>query len=513
MGGLVAVMLPFRSHVDIAIVALVLVVPVVAGVVLGGFRAGVLAVVAGFLAYDVLFIPPYGTLTVGRAENWAPLGVYAIVMLLVSRVVDRLWQAEALSRQGQRDTARLLELSELLVSDRPLEQLTGIVVTEVKEAFGLRAVVLLLPEESPEGPDSPMGVVAEAGRPLAPAELALVTPAGGVTSSLRPAALRPAGPAGKAGPDEIESVVLSVGDRPAGILGVVGPGLPHHRRELLGAFANHVALAIERTRLRDQAVRVGVLEQVDRQRRSLLGAVSHDLRTPLATIKAAATALLDSSLELEPPEQSELAALIETQSDRLERVVANLLDLSRIEAGAIALELETVSVEALLAAALEGVGPAAAGIRLEVAPGTPPVEIDRVLTVEALVNLIENALRYSPAGLPVTLAAFPKEGASGVVRVTVGDLGPGIPAAERERVFGLFETSREPSEPVSGGTGLGLAIAKAFLTAEGAAISIDSSPAPGTRMLVDLRAAVPPSPPEARPPAPGRAAALAPGRR
>ena len=490
LGLLVGVMLPFRSELAISIVALVLVVPVVAAVVLGGFRAGLIAIVLGFLVYDLLFIPPYGTLSVGPAENWAPLGVYAIVMLLVSRVVDQLGRAEVLSRQGQRDAARLLELSELLVSDRTLNQLAGIVVSEVKETFGLSGVALLLPDPVSEGGGGPTHVVAHAGRELTPAELALVTPAGGVTSSLRPSVPAVPGRPGQLGGEQIESVVLSVGDRPAGILAVVGPRLARQRRELLGAFANHVALAVERTRLRDQAVRVRILEEVDRQRRSLLGAVSHDLRTPLATIKAAASALLDSSLELDPADRSDLTSLIETQSDRLERVVANLLDLNRIEAGALALEPESVSTERLFAAVLERIGPGAAGVRVEVAPGTPAVEVDRVLTVEALVNLVENALRYSPAGAMVTLAARARPDAAGVVGVSVSDLGPGIPLSERERVFGLFETLHDPARPSSGGIGLGLAIAKAFLTAEGASISIDSSPGPGTRMLVELKAAV-----------------------
>ncbi len=145
----VGAMLPLRSHLDIAIVALILVIPVVIGAAVGGFLAGLLAVAVGFVAYDYFFIPPYGTLTVGQTEDWAALAVYVVVMTLVSRVVDRLWQAEAASRDSQRDTARLFELSELLVGDRPSADLFGIIVNSVKEAFDLTRSCCSSPHKRP----------------------------------------------------------------------------------------------------------------------------------------------------------------------------------------------------------------------------------------------------------------------------------------------------------------------------------------------------------------------------
>ncbi len=485
MAILVGIMLPVRAHLEIAIVALVLVVPVVVAVVTGGFTSGVLAVALGFLAYDLLFIPPYGTLSVGRAENWAPLGVYVTVMLLTSRVVDRLWRAEAASRESERDTARLFVLSELLVADRPLEELTAIVVRDVREAFGLSAVALLMPEPPGEADSRPVKVVAHSGRGLEEEELSLILPAaGGSPSRLRAVARR--GPAG--GGDRLETVVLTVGDRPVGLLAIAGPPLGRRRRELLATFANHIALAIERTMLRERAVRVSVLEEVDRQRRTLLGAVSHDLRTPLATIKASATALLDSSLTLGPDERAELTSLIESQSDRLERVVANLLDLSRIQAGALVAELEPLTVGELLAGTLEALGPVASTVALRIAEAaSSTVSVDRVLVVEALVNVLENAVRYSPPGAEVVVSAAPAPSGQ-AVRIAVADEGPGIRPEDRSRVFRLFEQGHGPGARPSGGTGLGLSIARAFLEAQGASISIDETAGTGTRILVDLAA-------------------------
>lgn len=486
MAVLVGVMLPLRSHLDIAVVALVLVVPVVVGVVVGGASSGVLAVALGFLAYDLLFIPPYGTLAVGRAENWAPLGVYAVVMLLTSRVVDRLWRAEASSRESETDTARLFGLSELLVADRPLEELVAIVVRDVRDAFGLSAVTLLMPEGGAGDPGGTVQVVAQSGRTLGPDELELLLPTAGSPSRLRTTSRRQ--PTGEG--ESLESVVLTVGDRPVGLLAIAGPPLGRRRRELLAAFANHIALAIERTTLREQAVRVGILEEVDRQRRTLLGAVSHDLRTPLATIKASATTLLDPSLDLGREERAELVALVESQSDRLERVVANLLDLSRIQAGALVAELELLTVGELLAGALEALGPAAGSVALALGSlAGRALSIDRVLAIEALVNVLENAVRYSPPEAEVTVSA--ELAREGRVRIVVADEGPGIRPEDRARVFDLFQQGGGSALRRSGGTGLGLSIARSFLEAQGGSISVDETAAVGTRIVVELPAAAP----------------------
>ncbi|MHB8595145.1 MAG: DUF4118 domain-containing protein, partial [Acidimicrobiales bacterium] len=145
MAVLVGGLLPLRGHLSVATIALVLVVPVVTGVVAGGFGAGVVAVVAGFLVYDILFIPPYGTLTVGRSQNWVALGVYAVVMLLVARVVAELDSARTEAYRREEHIRRLFEMSELLVHDKGLPELLELVVNTVRDAFGLTSVALLLP--------------------------------------------------------------------------------------------------------------------------------------------------------------------------------------------------------------------------------------------------------------------------------------------------------------------------------------------------------------------------------
>ncbi len=165
MAALAAAMLPLRSHLSIATTGLVLVVPVVTGVVVGGFKAGVFGVVAGFLVYDLVFIPPYYTLSVGASENWVALGVYVAVMLLVASVVARLETARAEAHQHERAIRRLFELTDLLIEDRPLPEILELIVSTVHEAFALRSVALVLPVEAR------LEVVASAGAPLSDAEL------------------------------------------------------------------------------------------------------------------------------------------------------------------------------------------------------------------------------------------------------------------------------------------------------------------------------------------------------
>ena len=203
-------MLPLRSHLSVATAALVLVVPVVAGVVVGGLGAGVASVAAGFLVYDFVFIPPYYTLTVGAAQNWVALGVYVVVMLLVAQVVAHLESARREAQQRAAETQRLFELSELLVKDRSVEDLLETIVTAVRTVFDVPGVALLLPV------DGRLAIAASAGETIAPEELHQLDPESGIpvsvgTSGLiqdrapdrRPVRLRPPGrhtrPPGPAG--------------------------------------------------------------------------------------------------------------------------------------------------------------------------------------------------------------------------------------------------------------------------------------------------------------------------
>lgn len=466
-------MFALRTHLSVATVALVLVIPVVIGVVVGGPGGGATAVVAGFLVYDLVFIPPYYTLSVGSSENWVALVVYVIIVVFVARVVTLLDRARTESRRRQADAQRLFELSELILAERPLSDLLTAIVSMVRDAFSLEAAVLLLP--SGERRDGPLELAAAAGRELTAEELRRVVPEPGSLTRIREQPDEPSG----------NVVVLSVGDRPVGLLGLVGPPLREHQLELLGTLANHIALTLDRAQLREQAVRMGVLEQVDRLRQAMMGAVSHDLRTPLATIKTSVSALLEPDVSIGTADRAELLGLVEAQTDRLTRLVANLLDLTRIETGALALRRDAVDVGDLVRDAIESLGPAVdrARVRVEMARNLPIVELDQVLISQVIVNLLENGLRYSPDGAMVVVSAGVRAGA---VEISVADEGPGIAPADRTAVFELFRRAGPEAGPPTGGSGVGLAIAKAFVEAHGGRIWVRSSESGGARVSFEV---------------------------
>jgi two-component system sensor histidine kinase KdpD len=277
------------------------------------------------------------------------------------------------------------------------------------------------------------------------------------------------------------SVALVVNDGPVGMLVLQDAHLVGRERDLLGTFANQAALAVDRARLREQAMRARLLEEVDRWRSALMGAVSHDLRTPLASIKTAVSSLRERDVALSPDDRAELLELIELQSDRLARLVTNLLDMTRIEAGALELRPSTIAFDELVSEALESLGDIVASDRVAVESqeNLPLLHIDHVLISQVLANVVENAERLSPARSAIQIVARVAPGSNAThVEISVKDAGPGIAASDRERVFEAF------SQNGGGGhAGLGLTIAKAFVEAHGGRIWIDPDLLSGARVV------------------------------
>jgi two-component system sensor histidine kinase KdpD len=455
-------MVPLRSQINVATPALVLVVPVVGGVTVGGFAAGLVATAASFFVYDFVFLPPYFTLYVNRAEDWVALGVYAVVMVLVARVVAAANLAKAESEQRAAEIRRLFDLSEMLVRELPAPKLLDTIVSSVKSGFNLDGVALLLP-----GADGELEVVASAGEALSEPDTQRLLAGAGDPVHLQPVT---------AEPGNFQTVALVATGQAIGLLAVRGLGGSKAEQELLRAFANHLALALERARLREEAVRARLLEEIDTLRRALVGAVSHDLRTPLATIKLSASALVDSGTSLSPEDIKELAELVDAQADRLDRLVSNLLDMTRIQSGALELRRQPAALGDLVDEALLVLGRSGRSAQVDwMAPDDLPlVDVDHVLVRQVLANLLDNALRHSPPRGAVTVSALPE--ADGKVEVRVTDSGPGVPAGERERIFQVFNR-RE----AGGRGGLGLAIVQAFLEAHGERIWVEDSPGEGHR--------------------------------
>jgi two-component system sensor histidine kinase KdpD len=446
---------------------------VVVGVVCGGFTAGVLSVAAGFLVYDFFFIPPYLTLWVGAAENWAALGVYVLVMLPVAHVVARLDAARARARRQGREIRELFELSHLLVEDKPLDVLLSVIVTTLADVFGSRQVALLLPRAER------LEIVASAGEPLSEAQLRRVLPASGRPATFETTPFEQHG---------LLVLALAAAGRPVGLLALSSESAAHLEREPLLLFANHIALAVERAQLREQALQTRLTEEVARLARTLVAAVSHDLRAPLASIKASSSTLSDAGFDLGQEATESLVRLIDVQADRLADLVQNLLDMSRIQAGVLQPRRTVASLAQLVHTVVSDLTPANRGheILVEVPQDLPPVDVDLVLVARVLTNLLENAIRHSPKRAPITIsAAFT---ADDYIEVSVSDQGPGVSVDQRSEVFELFARRHDDA-----GAGLGLTIAKTFIQAHGGRIWVDEAARGGARFSFTLpvAAAVP----------------------
>jgi two-component system sensor histidine kinase KdpD len=458
-------MLPLRSHISVSTAALVLVIPVVFGSVIGGIRAGIVGVVAGFLVYDYGFIPPYKTLDVGTPQNWAALAVYVIVMLLVASVVASLDSSRIEAQRGGEAAHHLSELSEHLVGDHPVDDLLDTIVSAVHAVFEIPGVSLLVLDEGV------LKVVASAGDPLSDEELARLGPHSGQPVSV--------------GTDtessgELRTIALSASGRAVGILALRGLPTSKNDRAVLTTFANDAALALERAQLREQALRTKLLEEVDRFRQSLMGAVSHDLRTPLATIKVASSTLSNRSVSLSADQLGELYNLIEVESDRLTRLVSNLLDITRIEAGVFTVHATPSSVQGLVREAVNAMEPTLGTHRVDsiVPTALPAVNVDPLLIGQVLINLLDNANRHSPADGVITVEARREDDH---VILSVADQGPGIAPHQRQAAFERFAQLDK-----GGRAGLGLTIAKTFVEAHGEEIWYEDAPNQGARFVFSL---------------------------
>jgi two-component system sensor histidine kinase KdpD len=466
MAVLSAVMLPLRPYLTIATTALVLVVPVVIGVVIGGFVAGVVSVVAGFLVYDFFFIPPYLTLLVGASRNWVPLGVYVLVMLPVAKVVSGMNAARASERHKSRQLRELFQLSDLLVEDKPLDELLSNVVGALTEVFGSHQVAIFLPD----GPD--LEVAAFAGEPLTDEQIRHVLPEPGTLTRLGTQSTERG---------DLLVLALTAAGRPVGLLALSADATLRHEREPLLLFANHIALAVERATLREQALRTALTEEVARLATTLVAAVAHDLRSPLAAIKASSSTLSDPEIELDVQAQQSFAHLIDLQVDRLSALVQNLLDMSRIQAGVLEPRRSVTSVTGLVTTVVADLGTATRGHKVDVviAESLPPVDVDIVLISRVLTNLLENAVRHSPDDAVVTVHA--RQGGSQAIELSVEDHGPGVSPDRRERIFGFY-----PRRADETGAGLGLAIAKTFVEAHGQRVWVENGPDGGARFCFTL---------------------------
>jgi two-component system sensor histidine kinase KdpD len=490
-----AIMLVVRDSLGVLNVALVyLLICFILALVSGSGPSAVAAVVS-FLAFDFFFIPPFHRFTIAQADHILALFVYLGVAVITGQLVARVRKRTMEAVRDQRRTTLLYELNAALIGDVTLDAILGTIVARLVHVYGAKSCRILLPDDGEAlrvraSYPTPVAISDEMDR----SELAMATwtmahraPAGlgtdrrrivlphGTTTARRQPLVRRA-------PDTLY-LPIATRDRVVGILEVKGrPGGGRFNVEdqhLLASFANQAALALERARLADEAARAAALAQSDELKSALLAAVSHDLRTPLATIKAAATSLLDRSVAWDENARTEFLQAIDEETDRLTLMVSNLLDLSRIEGGVIRPEKEWYDIAELIADVETRLGPRAAQhghlVTANVEAHLPLACFDYVEIAQVLINLGENAVKYTPPGTTISLAARRVPGA---IELAVSDTGPGIPPTIQKRLFEKFyradSTSRVP------GTGIGLAISKGLVEAHGGRIWVESEMGKGT---------------------------------
>jgi two-component system sensor histidine kinase KdpD len=471
-----APLLAFRGEVSKTTVVLAYLLVVTAAAAAGGLGPGITAAALGFLAFDIFFLQPYHHIIVDDPQDYLSLAVYLLVALVVSLLVASSERRRAQAEHRERESRMLFDLSTSLVAHGSLDDTLRGVVGTVRSLFDLAGCAIVLPAGD--------GIRLAAVDGQVPDDLD--ERFAGVRTDQTGVQLR--GPVGAdLEPGRALTVPMRSGDHVVGALVVVagGPGssgFGEAERRVLATFANQAALAVERGQREAERHRALALQETDRLRTALLNSVSHDLRTPLASIKASASSLLDREVRWSDAERDEFLATINTEADRLTRLVHNLLDMSRIEAGA----LDPHLVESSLA---EVAGPvvrrARAASRQRVDVDVPeelaPVLVDPVRLDQVLTNLLDNARDYAAAG-PVHVLA---RQAGDTVELRVVDHGPGIPGPERERVFDQFYRlkggGRRPE-----GTGMGLAICRGIVEAHGGHLRVETTPGGGATFVLTL---------------------------
>ncbi len=476
--------LPIRGWASLADQAMLYVL----GVLLAAHRlprgATIIAALASVAALDFCFVPPYFTFAVADARYLITFSVLLVTALVVSGFTVRIRAQAAAAREREQRTAALYQASRALADAPDADAIAAVGVAHVAALQGDGVGVAFLP-----GPEGALRAVAGTTSSLAadPKELAVAAwvyanglPAGRGTETL---------PAARG-----SYLPISGSGRPLGVLGLEAPLGRPSVRQLAETLVAQTGVALERAGLAATAASARVSVETERMRSALLSTVSHDLRTPLASITGAAGAILSAGDAMDDATRRGLLASIRDEGDRLGRLVSDLLDLTRLEGGALAVRKEWYPLEEVVASALQRTRPRLEGrdVRLDLPREVLLVRIDGVLLEQVVVNLLENAAKHTPAGSPVEIRLVSTEREASI---TVLDRGPGIPPGEEERIFEEFHRV-DTGRPVEG-AGLGLAVCRAIVRAHGGRIQATNRPGGGAAFRVTLpRDDAPPAPPE-----------------
>jgi two-component system sensor histidine kinase KdpD len=439
-----------RHHLNLTSDMLVFLVGVIAVALVGGLIPAVLAAIVGSLFLNYYFTPPFYTFNINEANNALALVVFVIVALVVSTIVN---DAARRSKQAARASAE----SDLLVTtaggilrgEQPLQA----VVDRVREAFGMHTVTLLERQGNPD-----VGLAAAGWQAVATSGTGQLT--------------RP----------EEGDVAMPVRDDLC--LAARGRTLPAADRRVLAAFAAYAAAALEQQRLTAEAEAARPIAEADRMRAALLAAVSHDLRTPLASAKAAVSSLRSRDVTWTPEDHDELLATADESLDKLTRLVENLLDTSRLQAGAMSVFPRPADLGEVVARGLDDLGPGSRAVIVEIPADLPEVLVDPAILERVISNLVANAIRYSPPGSPPLLTA---SWLGDRVELRVIDRGPGLSEEQASRMFVPFQRLGDTDNTT--GIGLGLALSRGLTEAMHGTIEPEETPGGGLTMALSLPAA------------------------
>ncbi|GHJ38028.1 ATP-binding protein [Streptomyces sp. TS71-3] len=411
----------------------------VAAALLGGLLPALASAAFGSLLLNYWFTPPLHQLTVADPKNIVAIAIFVGVGVSVASVVDL---AARRTQQAARLRAESQVLSSLAGNVLRGEDSLHALMERLRETFAMDGVTLL----ERAGEKAAWSAVSSVGT----------------------------GPVGR--PEDAD-VDLPVGEHLA--LALSGRVLPAEDRRVLAAFAAQAAVVLDRQRLAGEAAQARTLAEGNRIRTALLAAVSHDLRTPLAGIKASVTSLRSGDVEWSPRDRAELLAGIEDGADRLDHLVGNLLDMSRLQTGTVTPLIGSAGLDEVVPMALGGVPPGS--VRLDIPEILPMVSVDRGLLERAVANVVENAVKYSPPDRPVHVSA---SALGDRVELRVVDRGPGVPDDAKDRIFEPFQ--RHGDAPRGEGVGLGLAVARGFTEANAGTLTAEDTPGGGLTMVLTL---------------------------
>lgn len=435
---------PFRGQVNLVSDMLLFLLVTVVCAMVGGFAVAVVAAVFSSVLLNYYFTPPLYTFNIQETNNAFALFVFVVVGLQVSWVMAMVTRR---TREAARAAAEARTLADLAGASLGGDDRVGDMLARVRETFSLSSAALYS-RSSATGDWTAIAVAADFGQ--APIQLSAA------------------------------DVKVPVG--PDLMLGLQGRLLEADDQRLLAAFAAQVAVAYDHQRLSEEAAAAAPLAEANRTRTALLAAVGHDLRTPLAAAKASVSGLRSRDIRLGASDRDELLKAADESLDKLSALVDNLLDMSRLQAGAMAVVLAPTPIEEVAARALDGIGPQARKVLIDIPEGLPMAAADGGLLERVLANLIANALRHSPVAQPPSLTA---SCAANRVEIRVIDRGAGIPQADLERVFLPFQRLGDTDN--STGVGLGLALARGLTEAMGGTLEPEETPGGGLTMVVSLR--------------------------